>query len=40
MVTRIHARVLLDTGPDTAEQEQIWRCFDDVGLTVDVQGHS
>jgi hypothetical protein len=40
VVTRVHARVLLDTGPDVAELEQIWRCFDDVGLTVDVQGHS
>ena len=39
-MTAIHARVLLDTGPDAAELDQIRRCFADLGLTVEVQGHS
>lgn len=40
MVTAIHARVLLDTGPDMEELDVVRRRFADAGMTVDMEGHS
>ncbi|HEV7897849.1 MAG TPA: hypothetical protein VGP31_08415 [Planosporangium sp.] len=39
-MTAVHARVLLDTGPNDVELRRIRALFADAGLTADVEGHS